>query len=91
MINPDLEHLRKVGSPLRLAQTLAPHLYGPRSTYQADPWLRMCEGRIMDAISDRENQRFLKINAPPQSGKAAWSSCSLLSGCSAIGLIPESS
>ena len=70
--NADLELLRKVGSPLRLGATLAPHLWGARVKFRADPWLRMSELAVMEAVTDFEQESYLKINAPPQCSKSTF-------------------
>lgn len=68
--NPELEHLRKVATPLRLGETLAPHMWGPRVKFRADPWLLDAEAFIMELFTDFENERFGKMNAPPQVSKS---------------------
>jgi len=70
--NPDLDLLKQVGSPLRIAQTLTPHLFGVNATFHADPWLALAELAVMRAISNRDEQSFIKINAPPQCGKSTF-------------------
>lgn len=67
---PDLEHIRKVGTPLRLGATLAPTLWGPRTKFRADSWLLKAETFMLDLFTDFEDYRFGKINAPPQVSKS---------------------
>lgn len=61
-----------IKSPITLAQYLAPKIWGAKSTYRADPWILYLNERAVDAVSDWENQRFLKSNAPPQVGKSMY-------------------
>jgi hypothetical protein len=70
--NEDVKQLRKVGSPLRVARTLGQELFGAEVDFRPDPWLKLSERAVMEAVRDREHKRFLKINAPPQCGKSTF-------------------
>jgi predicted phage terminase large subunit-like protein len=71
-VSPD-ELLRIVATPTRLGVHLAPELWGYDAEYRVDPWLAMAEQRVLDAVLDREHQRFVRIHVPPQIGKTSFS------------------
>lgn len=76
-LTPDqAEHLKRVATPTRLGKYLVegePKHWGPKETYDLDPWLLMTEQRTLDAILDEEHQRFIRIHVPPQVGKTTFS------------------
>jgi hypothetical protein len=59
-------------SPVSLAQWLAPKIWGSSAIYRADPWILKLEEASMEAVSDWDHERFVKANAPPQSGKSMF-------------------
>lgn len=61
-----------IATPSRLAQYLAPKIWGQGAVYRADPWVLAQEEGVVDAIRDRENMRFVKTNAPSQIGKSMY-------------------
>lgn len=61
-----------IATPSRLAQYLAPKIWGEGAVYRADPWVLKLEEGVLDALMDRENQRFVKSNAPSQIGKSMY-------------------
>lgn len=79
--------LSVVATPTRLGKYLAPKLWGPGNEYQVDPWLELFEQRALDAILDREHQRFLRLHVPPQVGKTSYSAGFLLFWV--LGMFPE--
>jgi hypothetical protein len=72
--HPDLDLIRRVATPLRIGKTLAGPLFGERVAhkFRADPWLLMSEQKVMECVTDFDNERFLKINAPPQVSKSTF-------------------
>lgn len=71
-MNPD-ELLRVVATPTRLGVHLAPEVWGYGSEYRVDPWLALTEQRVLDAVMDRDHQRFIRVHVPPQVGKTSYS------------------
>jgi predicted phage terminase large subunit-like protein len=71
-VTPD-ELLRIVATPTRLGVHLAKDLWGWEAKYDVDPWLAMTEQKVLDAVLDREHQRFVRIHVPPQVGKTSFS------------------
>jgi phage terminase large subunit-like protein len=82
-----LDIARIIGTPSRLAQYLAPKIWGIGATYRADPWILIQELGVVDAINDRENMRFVKSNAPSQIGKSMYDEVFVPFWC--LGLWPD--
>lgn len=74
-------------SPVSLAQWLAPRVWGAKAEYRADPWILKLEEASMEAVSDWDHERFVKANAPPQSGKSMFDEVFLCMWI--LGLWPE--
>jgi hypothetical protein len=74
-------------SPVSLAQWLAPRVWGAKAEYRADPWILELERASMEAVSDWDHVRFVKANAPPQSGKSMFDEVFLCMWI--LGLWPE--
>lgn len=86
-MTPD-ELLRIVLTPTRLGQHLVPELWGEGSIYDIDPWLALTEQRVLEAVLDRDHQRFVRAHVPPQVGKTTFS-CLFLPFW-ILGMFPES-
>ncbi len=68
-LTPEQEHLRKIATPLRLMQTVGKPELGYE--VQTPPHLLYLEGRILEAVMDREHQRFIIVTLPPRHSKTS--------------------
>lgn len=71
-MTPD-DLLKIVATPSRLGVYLAPLVWGEGNTYDVDPWLEVMEQEVLDALLDRQHQRFVRAHMPPQIGKTSYS------------------
>ncbi len=64
------ELLEKMALPSSIGRHFGKQIWGVEWVlYQ---WIRYVEQRVMDAIADESNERYIIINAPPQTGKSSW-------------------
>ncbi len=63
-----------IKSPLSIGSVILPRLWGYDDTmeFRHDPFLKVMELNVMDAIADRKHRRFQKYNAPPQVSKSTF-------------------
>jgi len=79
------ELLRKMGTPSRLAMTTCKDVLG----FDFDPAKHIVhmERRLLAAIGDTKNRRFLSISMPPRHGKSIY--CSVFLAAWFLGMYPE--
>lgn len=66
----DLDLASRIALPSRIGQTIGQQVWG--EPYIVFPWIAYMEQRIVEAILDTTHERYLIINAPPQSGKSSY-------------------
>lgn len=70
MSDSGVDLLSRMALPSLVGQYIGKEFWGqPWIPY---PWLQYAERRILDAILDREHERYIIINAPPQTGKSSY-------------------
>ena len=70
----ELKHLRKIALPSSIGQHYGKQIFGHE--WVLYPWIQYMEQRVVDAILDDTHERYIIINAPPQTGKSSW--CGML-------------
>ena len=66
MATPEIEHLRRIATPTRVARTVGKDFFGEE--YRVHPWLLYVEKRILETLA-KPGRRIIIINVPPQEGK----------------------
>lgn len=79
-----LDHLRKIATPTRMMQEVAPSIMG--RPYHVYPWLLYVEQRILAALN-RPGRKILILSVPSQSGKTTYSGLAL--PCWYLGMNPN--
>lgn len=64
------EHARKIMLPTLVGKEIGQEVWG--EPYIVYPWIAYMEQRIMEAIMDETRERYIIINAPPQTGKSTY-------------------
>lgn len=68
-MSEDLDLLRRIATPTRLATYLHPKIWGEEDPYRVDPWLLHLERKILPKIIDRTHRSFHGAAVPSQVGK----------------------
>jgi len=66
----ELDLLRKMALPSLVGQYIGKKFYG--KPWIAYPWIQYVEQRVIEAVNDRDHERFIIVNAPPQTGKSSY-------------------
>lgn len=66
----DITHAARIALPSRVGQHIGQQVWG--APYIVFPWIAYMEQRIIEAIMDTEHERYIIINAPPQTGKSSY-------------------
>lgn len=61
-----------LATPSRLAQFLAPRLWGKETTFRADPWILDGERVLLEGLTKKNELTLVRINAPAQVGKSSY-------------------
>lgn len=64
------EHLEAIALPSLIGRAKGKEIFGEE--YVIYPWIAYMEQRIIEAIMDETHERYLVINAPPQTGKSSY-------------------
>lgn len=81
----ELKHLRKIALPSSIGQHYGKQIFGHE--WVLYPWIQYMEQRVVDAILDDTHERYIIINAPPQTGKSSW--CGMLLPFWVTGMFPD--
>ena len=68
--NQESDHAKKMALPSLVGRYVGQQMWG--QPWIAFPWIKHIEQRILEAILDKTRERFLIINAPPQTGKSSY-------------------
>lgn len=66
----DLDLVKRIALPSSIGQYIGKQVWG--APYEIYKWLAYAEQRIVDAIMDEDNERYIIVNAPPQVGKSSY-------------------
>lgn len=81
----ETELLERIALPSSIGLHYGAQLWG--DPWIRFPWIEYMEQRVVDAIMDTTNERYLIINAPPQTGKSSW--CGILLPFWFTGMFPS--
>ena len=68
-MTPEQTLLNRLALPSKVGQYIGKEVWG--HDYEVYPFIAYAEQRIIDAILDAEHERYVIVNAPPQTGKTS--------------------
>jgi predicted phage terminase large subunit-like protein len=85
MATTEVDHAKAIALPSLVGRKIGKQVWG--EPYVVYPWIAHSERRVVDAILDTEHERYLIINAPPQTGKSSY--CGILLPFWITGMFPS--